>query len=106
MPTAVGLETIVINDFDAADQGFWDLTDHGVYFLARRADPSGASNWLLKFLRFDTQKITDVAGLLEDPGSTATPFDVSPDGEWFVYNQIDQSESDLIIVDNLWPETK
>ena len=106
MPTAGGPETIVIDDFDAADQGFWDLTDHGVYFLARRADPSGASSWLLKFLHFDTQKITDVAGLLEDPGSTATPFDVSPNGEWFVYTQVDQSGSDLIMVDNFWPETK
>ena len=30
----------------------------------------------------------------------------SPDGEWFAYTQIDQSESDLIIVDNFWPQAK
>ncbi len=99
MPTEGGDETLVIKDFDSADQGFWDLVEGGVCLVDRAGTDSIGSGWVLKCLRLDTQAVTTVVELVRPPGTNAAPFDFSKDGKWFAWTGTDQSDSDLMVVE-------
>ncbi len=68
------------------------IVDKGIYFIpGQEATPS------IQFLRFDTNKISTVAGFEKPLGFGLT---VSPDGKWILYSQVEQSGSELMLVEN------
>jgi len=95
VPVAGGKETRVL---DRGGQNGWALTGQGICFF----DFSGSSGSTLKFYNFGTGKVA----LLREfsKGSqverAATALTVSPDGRWILYTQLDQSSSDLMLVEN------
>jgi Tol biopolymer transport system component len=78
--------------------GAWALTGDGICLIDKRS-PGAA----IKFYDFDTHQLTTLRefgrDVLFDP-STSTAIAVSPDGRWILYTQVDQSGSDLMLVDN------
>jgi Tol biopolymer transport system component len=68
------------------------IMDKGIYFISwQEANPS------IRFLRFDTNEISIIAGFEKplDHGLT-----VSPDGKWILYSQVEQEGSELMLVEN------
>jgi Tol biopolymer transport system component len=95
VPVAGGEETRVL---DRTGQNSWALSGQGICFF----DFSGSSGTALKFYNFATGRVTL---LREFSKSTqveraSTALTVSPDGRWILYTQLDQSSSDLMLVEN------
>jgi eukaryotic-like serine/threonine-protein kinase len=90
-----GEETRVL---DEGGLSIWALTVQGIYFFDFN-DPTGLA---LKFYNFATGKVTLFR---QFPGDTrvdreSTALSVSPDGSWILYTLLDQSGSDLMLVEN------
>jgi len=71
------------------------VVDSGTYFIP--TPPAGATSSSIQFFSFATRKIRSVA-------ATAKPalygLTISPDGRWILYTQIDQSATELMLVEN------
>ena len=92
---AGGEETRVL---DQGGQNGWALTGQGICFF----DFTGPAGTTLKFYNFVTGKVALLRefskGSQVERASTA--LTVSPDGRWILYTQLDQSSSDLMLVEN------
>jgi Tol biopolymer transport system component len=95
VPTGGGEETQVL---DQGKQSFWALTHDGIYFCVI----NNALGPVLKFYSFATRQVAIARQFSRDTkfsqGSTA--FSVSPDGQWIIYEQLDQASSDLMLMEN------
>jgi Tol biopolymer transport system component len=96
-PVEGGEEVAVVTGLALPDR--WDVVAEGIYFVAEERDASSRSIWVLKLFQFDTQKVS-VVTKLNRPTWGATPLDVSPDGKWFTWVQMDRNDSDLMLVEN------
>lgn len=72
----------------------YDAKEDGIYFI-RTPDP--ATSYILRFLDFATGRTKTVAELGTQPCGT---FSISPDRRWALYSQVNQSGSDLMLVEN------
>jgi Tol biopolymer transport system component len=85
---------------DVGDRS-WTVTREGVYFVGRSApSPSVAiapTGDTLQFLRFATGKTTPIMPIAK---AVTWGLSVSADGRWLLYSTIDQSGSNLMLVDN------
>ena len=95
VPVAGGEETRVL---DRGGRSVWALTSQGICFF----DLGGSTGPALNFYNFTTGKVTRLREFSKD-----TRFDtaddsltVSPDGRWILYTQLDQSGSNLMLVEN------
>jgi Tol biopolymer transport system component/tRNA A-37 threonylcarbamoyl transferase component Bud32 len=70
------------------------LVGEGIYFIPRRDPKSGDS---IQFLNTVTGRIQRIASVARPVG---IGLSVSPDRRWILYTQADQSESDLMLVDD------
>ncbi len=54
----------------------------------------------IKMLNLRTRQLEEVSGVLpKTPSLYVTALDVSPDGQWIVYSQLDRGGSDLMLVE-------
>jgi hypothetical protein len=75
----------------------WALTGQGIAFF----DTGDSTGRALKFYRFSTGKVTLLRGFSKNTGAGGgTALTVSPDGRWILYTQLDQSGSNLMLVEN------
>jgi len=75
---------------------WWQVTRDGIYFIDASTTPAR-----VRFLDFATQRVrtstlVDLGYLV--PG--AQYFDLSPDGQWILFDSVDQVESDIMLVEN------
>ena len=70
------------------------IVDSGVYFIPMRNAPGRAS---IQFLSFATNNISNIATFERPLGDGLA---VSPDGKWILYTQVEQSGSELMLVEN------
>ena len=68
----------------------FSITDDGIYFI------TGTQSYTIQFFSFRTHQHRTLAKV-ENPFLYLT---VSPDGKSILYSQIDQSGSDLMLVEN------
>jgi dipeptidyl aminopeptidase/acylaminoacyl peptidase len=91
MPVEGGAEELALDDVQ--QKAFVVLAD-GIYYFSRAAEDGRFS---LRFFSFATRQNEEI-------GSVTTPIfgglTVSPDRKSFLYVQVDQSESDLMLVEN------
>ncbi|HYK88340.1 MAG TPA: hypothetical protein VE398_06200 [Acidobacteriota bacterium] len=70
------------------------VTDDGIYFIP---GPGPTKGYSIRFLELTTRKIKTIAEL----GKLACrKIAISPDRRWALYSQLDQSGSDLMLVEN------
>jgi len=75
---------------------WWKVGRHGIYFIDGSTTPAH-----VRFLDFLTQRVRTITSLdvgYVTPGGSY--FDVSPDEQWFVFDRVDQAESDIMLVEN------
>lgn len=77
--------------------GNWALTDQGICVIGK-----GSAGPAIKFYDFDTHQLTTIREFGREVllDYTQSAITVSSDGRWILYTQIDQSGSDLMLVDN------
>ena len=93
VPTDGGAEAEILHAFDHPANCC--VTDQGVYFVPVRNAAGVASS--IQFLRFSTGKVELVAAAASD---LHYGLNVSPDGRWLLYSQVDQATCDLMLVEN------
>ena len=91
VPRDGGEETQVL---ESVDGRAFAVVKEGIYFIPR---PDSAGRYSIQFFNFATKRIRSIT-TIESP--VADYLSVSPDGRWILYSQIDQSGSDLMLVEN------
>ncbi len=96
VPVGGGEETRVL---DRGGQDIWALTGQGICFFDLHGSTGAAA---LKFHNFATGKVTLLREFSKDTpvDPSGTALTVSPDGRWILYTQLDQSGSNLMLVEN------
>jgi Tol biopolymer transport system component/serine/threonine protein kinase len=96
VPTSGGEETLVL---DVQHSGYWrqwTVVEQGIYFIT--ADTPNRP--LIQFLNFATGKVTTVFALEKPLPGTLSGLSVSPDGRQLLWVQADQTNSDLMLMEN------
>jgi hypothetical protein len=99
MPVAGGEETPVLRGLRAGYWAYWTVIEDGIYYLEREeTPPRGTPKYELWFLNLKTGKQSFVAPIDKRPYSSGLAL--SPDRRWFLYTQIDTSDTDIMLVEN------
>jgi serine/threonine protein kinase len=94
VPVGGGEETRV---FDQGNSGFWALLEQGICFFNSNATPQPA----IEFFNFATRQATPLIRIERTKAPGGPPgLAVSPDGRWLYYWQVDQSDNDIMLVEN------
>jgi Tol biopolymer transport system component/DNA-binding winged helix-turn-helix (wHTH) protein len=72
-------------------ENLWTVVPRGVYFVPADSPKS------LRYFDFATKKIRQI---FETQKGFGDGLSVSPDGRWLLYSQIDEENSDIMLVDN------
>ncbi len=96
IPTAGGKETLLIDHHRAGYWRLWTVAERGIYF----ATANVPSQPVLEFYSFATVRVTQIATLDKPLSRSAPGLTISPDGRWLLFTQMDQSGSDIMLVEN------
>ncbi|RPI18132.1 MAG: hypothetical protein EHM61_28945 [Acidobacteria bacterium] len=98
MPANGGDEKLVANVVAPGHWGYWALSPKGIYFV----NLDSPHNHTIDFFDFATKKTKTIASLTEqfDTEAVDSALAVSRDGRWILYTQLDQAESDIMVVEN------
>ncbi len=91
-----GEETQVLDQPKAGYWGYWAVVDGGIYFV----DATVVSRPTIEFFSFATRRIKQIAAMEKDAYKSSPGFAISPDGRWILTTQMDQSGSDIMLVEN------
>ena len=83
---------ILLDHLSQVYPSFWRLVDDGLYVFKQH--PRGM---LACFYDLDDRELRNLGKTVRVSGFTA---DISPDGNWLLYDQIGRVESDLVLVDD------
>ena len=81
---------------DHVRHGAWAVWEQGVYFVNPEARPHQS----VEFYSFATGRTTRVATIEKEPLWNGPNLTTTSDGRWILYVQVDQTESDIILVEN------
>jgi hypothetical protein len=88
-----GEETLVLT-CNLENQTQWDLTEDGIYYIKWAEDENAA----IDFFNFSNESITEIVNTGE--GLFIENLSVSSDRHWILYTQHEQSEYDIILIEN------
>jgi hypothetical protein len=96
VPVEGGEETLVLNQPKLGYWGYWAVVDGGIYYVNTevKAHPT------IEFFSFATGRVRQVAAMEKEPVLENPGFTISPDGQWILYAQVDQSGGDITLVEN------
>ncbi len=100
VPAEGGEEVAVLDSPRPVKGGAWAVVEQGIYFIDVERSEALVAESFLKFFHFDTGRVTRIASLGEQLETFALQVAVSPDGSWILYVQNDQSQADLMLVEN------
>src|SRR5262249_54447112 len=90
-----GEEQLVLEQHQAGLWRYWRIVEQGIYFAtASEAGP------LIEFFSFATGQVSEIGRPTRGPEKYIPGLAVSPDGRSLLYVQMDQSGSDLMMVEN------
>ncbi|HXI93232.1 MAG TPA: protein kinase [Blastocatellia bacterium] len=96
IPAEGGEETPVLDLHKAGYWRYWAMTDQGIYFATAEVP----SRPVIEFFSFATGQVTKIATLDKPIVQWYSGLSVSPDGRWILCAQLDQSGSDIMLVEN------
>jgi Tol biopolymer transport system component len=98
MPVNGGDEKLIADVVAPGRWGYWALAPKGIYFV----NLDSPRNHMIDFFNFSTKKMHTIASLTEQFNTEAadSALAVSPDGRWILYTQLDQAESDIMLVED------
>ncbi len=96
IPVAGGEEAFVLDHHEAGYWRYWAVTEQGIYF----ATATTPTRPVIEFFSFATHEVTPVAIIERRIGRGFWGLAVSPDSRWIVYEQLDQSGSDIMLMEN------
>jgi len=94
VPTAGGEEVEMIGSPQAGYWGFWALVENGIYYLDSATKPA------IMFYDLSTHRPARVFDMGNTPTPQAPALAVSPDGGTILYTELDELNSDIILVEN------
>jgi Tol biopolymer transport system component len=75
---------------------WWKITRDGIYFIDGSTIPAR-----VRLLDLATQRVRTITSMDLGPGAPgAQYFDLSPDGQWILFDRLDQVESDIMLIEN------
>jgi hypothetical protein len=95
MPTGGGEEGPLPGMPHVEYSAWWVPTAAGIYFIAQGPVPQ------VRFYDFATRAVKEIADLPGAPAPYVGGISVSRDGRYVIYSQIDETASDLMLVDGL-----
>ena len=96
VPVECGEETVVMRE-KPNFMNHWALGSQGLYFV----DAMEAKHkTILKLFRFETGQSSPVAVLDEPSPGSGSRLSLPADGRWLLYDQVDRSESDIMLIEN------
>jgi Tol biopolymer transport system component len=91
-----GMEQVVLEQLKPGYWGYWAVVENGIYF----ADQTGSTgSGAIFFYDFTSRKTRQVTRVDKPLAVTDSALAVSPDRKYILYTQIDQSGSDLNILE-------
>jgi Tol biopolymer transport system component/predicted Ser/Thr protein kinase len=93
LPGQGGEETPVLEQLGAGYWGYWAVVRDGIYFY-------NVNTRAIEFFSFATHKITEIAKPEKAPATFNPGLEVSPDGRWLLYAQVDEDTSHIMLVEN------
>jgi len=95
-PVTGGAEMLLLDHNKAGYWRFWAVAEKGIYF----ATANEPARPVIEFFNFATRKVTTIA-VLDKPLSPSDPgLTIAPNGRSLLFAQMDQSGSDLMLVEN------
>ncbi len=83
--------------FDQRNYNYWALLESGIVFYNREVEPQPA----IEFFNFANQRTTQLVRFERTKAPGGPPgIAVSPDGQWVLYWQVDQTDNDIMLVEN------
>jgi Tol biopolymer transport system component/DNA-binding winged helix-turn-helix (wHTH) protein len=76
------------------DASLWTVVPGGIYFV-----PADMPYWICYF-DFSARKVRRITDVARDFNSGNGGLSVSPDGHWLLYSQVEEANSDIMLVDN------
>jgi len=96
IPVEGGEEARVLDQPKAGYWGYWTVVDQGIYFV----NATSKQHPVIEFFSFAARRVSKI-GVMEKEAAQWNPgFAISPDGRWILYAQVDQSDSNIILVEN------
>ena len=96
MPVTGGPETPLLDHNNAGYWRLWAVASKGIYF----ATANEPARPVIEFFNFATRKVTTIATLDKPLSPTDPGLAVAPNGRSILFAQMDQSGSDLMLVEN------
>jgi Tol biopolymer transport system component/DNA-binding winged helix-turn-helix (wHTH) protein len=96
LPVQGGEETLAVDLFEAGYLRCWAPTNEGIYFATKRTTPKHT----IQFFNFATRRLTQISQLDKPPLVGLPGLGLSPDEHSILYTLLDQSGSDIMLVEN------
>ncbi|MBI4904428.1 MAG: serine/threonine-protein kinase [Acidobacteria bacterium] len=97
VPVGDAKEEPVVEALKPAFWSYWSFGRNGIYWVDREDQEGGGARYPLHFFDLAKSRDTVMTTLSKRPFNSG--LSVSPDGKWFLYTQVDQSETDIMMVD-------
>ncbi len=97
VPAAGGEEEAVVERLRPGYWSYWSFGRDGIFYLDREDVEGGGARYPLRFFQLPGKKDTVVTYLSRRPFNSG--LSVAPDGKTFLYAQVDQSETDIMLID-------
>lgn len=98
VPINGGAEVPVLESLHEGFWGYWDVTAKGIYYVDRRDMQRAGVRYFLNFYDFASKRDRQMLAFEKRPFNSGLA--ISPDGRWCLYTQADQSDTDIMLVDN------
>jgi Tol biopolymer transport system component/DNA-binding winged helix-turn-helix (wHTH) protein len=96
IPVTGGEESLTLDHDQAGFWRLWTVVEKGIYF----ATASTPSRPVIEFFDFATRKVTRVVAIEKRLNPSDPGLSVSPDRLWLLFTQLDQSGSDIMLVES------
>jgi hypothetical protein len=68
----------------------------GIYFV----NAESTQHPVIEFFSFATRQVRQIFVMEKEAAQWNPGFAISPDGRWMLYTQVDQNDSNIMLVDN------